>query len=205
MNATVRNASCFMYTKKAKHCRDDVGNQYVFADKNKFEENQIKIHQLHIFKKPRKISSECMSLLFKLFCHWFFPLCDVTSHKPQPRSTCRESCDFVVNRICKDASRALMKLADGGHQDVLDINAINCSLYETGNSGNISECYQISDLPGRLIFLISIMYSQLIYCTSHYFIFLESSNLSCDKISTAGLKSIVIDPYASNTSALEEC
>ena len=171
VNATVRNASCFMYEKNARHCRNTLGNQYVFADKNKFQEYQMKLHQLHIFGKPLKISSECLLLLFKLFCHWFFPLCDVTSHKPQPRSTCRESCDFVVNGICKDASRALVKLAVDEHQDVLDINAINCSLYETSNSGNISECYQISDLPGRLIVLISIMYNKLIYCTSHYFIF----------------------------------
>lgn len=153
VNASARNASCFIYDIKEKHCGLTVGDQYVFGDKNKFSENKYKIHQLHIFGPVLKISPECMSLLFKLYCLWFFPLCDVTSNVPQPRRICRESCDLIVNGICQNESRALLNIDTGEAHDVLETNVLNCSLYGSGNAGSIPECYQIHGVSGGLLLI----------------------------------------------------
>ena len=158
MNETVRNTSCFIYEKKEKHCGQFVGSQYVHGTKDKFNEKKNKIHQLHIFGPILKISPQCMTLLFNVYCLWFFPPCDFSSHVPQPRHFCRESCDYIVNGICKNESLALLNIAaDKAHNDLLDINALNCSLYNSSNAGGTPECYQYHDVPGRpILFLLFI-------------------------------------------------
>ncbi|KAJ7382831.1 hypothetical protein OS493_032466, partial [Desmophyllum pertusum] len=92
-----------------------------------------------------KISDKCKPIIKDLFCRYHFPPCDTSLDKPQARSICRSTCEYMDQDLCKQEMIHVRKLADTA--PVLDKDMINCALYDVADGGKAPECYQYYPLP----------------------------------------------------------
>lgn len=55
-----------------------------------------------IIASSNDLTKECQQYAIPSLCHYAFPLCDESSGKPKPRQICRDECEVLEKKICKD-------------------------------------------------------------------------------------------------------
>ena len=150
MNDSTKNAACIFYNYPVNDglCKDIISSLYVFGDNRTLADGEKKTDQFQQFFKKTiaRISEKCKPIMIDLYCRYHFPPCDVTLSEPQPRRICRSSCEYLDQDLCKEEMILIRQTAEA--VPVLDMNMINCSLYDVTNGGNSPECYQYHSLPG---------------------------------------------------------
>ena len=157
VNDSVKNAACIFYNYAVKGglCKDSITSLYVFGDNRTLEHGEEQTGRFKgFFDMPTiKISDKCKPIIKDLFCRYHFPPCDTSLDKPQARSICRSTCEYMDQDLCKQEMIHVRKLADTA--PVLDKDMINCALYDVADGGKAPECYQYYPLPGEYISIIA--------------------------------------------------
>ena len=153
VNASTRNAACIFYNYTVKNgiCKNSIASLYVFGNSITLQHGETQIGKMaRFFREVQsyQISKQCEPIMKDLFCRYHFPQCDTSLARPHARRICQTSCAYLVHGLCeremvffRDAIRAVPGL--------LDINMLNCTLYDTANGGDVPECYQYHTVPGQ--------------------------------------------------------
>ena len=153
VNASTRNAACIFhnYTAKDGICKNSISSRYVFGDGTTLQHGDAQIAKMaRFFREVQsyQISEQCEPIMIDLFCRYHFPPCDTSLARPHARRLCRTSCAHLVHGLCEREMvffREAIKAVPG----LLDVNMLNCTLYDTANGGDVPECYQYHTVPGQ--------------------------------------------------------
>ena len=102
------------------------------------------------------ISDRCLRTVDLVYCNHYIPKCDDTSSKILPVPVCREACDVMVQRHCKEeyrrAKEIIKALQDSPALGLRwSFELLNCSEFPLRNGGSIPECHFPEELKGILL------------------------------------------------------
>ena len=152
----MRNAACifYSYTIKGGFCENIITSLYVFGDSGTLRYGEWHTSQFQSYFDIFNIADKCRPLMRDLYCRYHFPPCDTTLDKPQSRSICRRTCEYLDQELCKDEMIVIRKTAES--DPIFDKDMINCSLYDVANGGDAPECYQYYPISGAYISIVQI-------------------------------------------------
>ena len=103
------------------------------------------------------LPSKCLKLINDIFCHVYFPRCDLSSSQPQPQPVCKEACREMKKR-CGEAWARFQRAHRGYTWNAQfhlsgrtrSTTIMRCKGLPKQKGGDIPECYYPSALKGEL-------------------------------------------------------
>lgn len=99
------------------------------------------------------ISDRCLRTVELVYCNHYFKRCDDASSKILPVQVCREACDVMVQRHCKEEYRRAQEINQAvqvspAARDQWAFDLIDCSTLPRRNGGTVPECYYPKEFEG---------------------------------------------------------
>ncbi|XP_064607266.1 inactive tyrosine-protein kinase transmembrane receptor ROR1-like isoform X2 [Liolophura sinensis] len=95
------NSAGFCQPYRGATCSKFVGNKSIFVTSRTMQ-NSNEQRFIAAFTIMSKLSKSCHEYAIPSLCYHAFPLCDDQGEQQRPRKICKEECEFLENKICRE-------------------------------------------------------------------------------------------------------
>ena len=140
------NVSCRRYRSNGR-CRHVLHSKFVVGTTSEINRLEAKIQRfqdglalIHFYNIV--LSENCKEMIYDVYCHYYYPACDLTTSIILRQPVCKETC-FLLFKSCKK------ELEIGRAINNSPFDVINCTALPRKNAGESPVCYHHPNLNSK--------------------------------------------------------